>query len=220
MIALIRPGGCGLPNCWSIKAWLLRSKKYLRPKKRYCWIKTSHYFLVVSHQNNSPALPRLQRLHNSQSIRMLGAILQITVYNNLPPSALLPSLKQCFIAFFSICICHPWSPLFDLSPPVSASPGSRWPVDWQLRSDIWWDEASTRTPCGQKQTIEGFFYFSFFFFSFFTLLSPRRGAQEQHGWGGPIPPLDGARCKRIFPGVFSTGSGSQCLTTILMYSFD
>ena len=51
--------------------------------------------------NNSLALPRLQRLHNSQSIRMRGAILQITVNNNLPPSAPLPSLKQCFIAFFS-----------------------------------------------------------------------------------------------------------------------
>lgn len=103
--------------------------------------------------NNSLALPRLQRLHNSQSIRMRGAILQITVNNNLPPSAPLPSLKQCFIAFFfSICICHPRGPLFDLSPPVSASPGSRWPVDWQLRSDIWWDEASTGAPRRQKQT--------------------------------------------------------------------
>lgn len=48
--------------------------------------------------NNSLALPRLQRLHNSQSIRMQGAILQITVNNNLPPSAPLPSLKQCFMA--------------------------------------------------------------------------------------------------------------------------
>ena len=106
--------------------------------------------------NNSLVLPRLQRLRNSQSIRMRGAILQITVNNNLPPSAPLPPLKQCFIAFFffffSICICHPRGPLFDLSPPVSASPGSRWPVDWQLRSDIWWDEASTGAPRGQKQT--------------------------------------------------------------------
>lgn len=50
--------------------------------------------------NNSLALPRHQRLRNSQSIRMRGAILQITVNNNLPPSAPLPSLKQCFIAFF------------------------------------------------------------------------------------------------------------------------
>lgn len=103
--------------------------------------------------NNSLALPRLQRLHNSQSIRMRGAILQITVNNNLPPSAALPSLKQCFIAFFPpICICHPRGPLFDLSPPAPASPGSRWPVDWQLWSDIWWDEASTGAPRRQKQT--------------------------------------------------------------------
>lgn len=83
---------------------------------------------------------------------MRGAILQITVNNNLPPSAPLPSLKQCFIAFSSICICHPRGPLFDLSPPVPASPGSRWPVDWQLWSDIWWDEASTTAPWrGEKR---------------------------------------------------------------------
>lgn len=88
---------------------------------------------------------------------MRGAILQITVNNNLPPSAPLPSLKQCFIAFSSICICHPRGPLFDLSPPVPASPGSRWPVDWQLWSDIWWDEASTTAPWrGKKGPTCGF----------------------------------------------------------------
>lgn len=50
--------------------------------------------------NNSLALPRLQRLHNSQSIRMRGAILQITLNNNLPPGAQLPSLKQIFSLHF------------------------------------------------------------------------------------------------------------------------
>lgn len=90
-------------------------------------------------------------------MRMRGAILQITVNNNLPPSAPLPSLKQCFIAFSSICICHPRGPLFDLSPPLPASPGSRWPVDWQLWSDIWWDEASTTAPWrGGKRPTCGF----------------------------------------------------------------
>lgn len=154
--------------------------------------------------NNSLALPRLQRLHNSQSIRMRGAILQITVNNNLPLSAPLPSLKQCFIAFFFICICHPRGPLFDLSPPVPASPGSRWPVDWQLRSDIWWDEASTGAPRRQKQT-SGVFS---------PLLS---AAEQQQQRKSPIRPLDDARCKRILRTVPPFNVSTYCKVSYVFF---
>lgn len=101
-----------------------------------------------------------------------------------------------FYCLFSICICHPRGPPFDLSPPVSASPGSRWPVDWQLRSDIWWDEASTGAPRRQKQTS-----------GVFSPLWPRWAAEQRHPATRLIRPLDDARRKRIF---FST------LSTILM----
>lgn len=82
------------------------AKQYLRLRKRSSWTKKAAIFRSCPTMNNSPAFPRLQRLHNSQSIRMRGAILQITVNNNLPPSAPLPSLKQCFIALFFAPLSH------------------------------------------------------------------------------------------------------------------
>lgn len=100
-ITLNRPKAWSCPNCKSIRKhdcievssiWGLGSA-IVEPKP-------AAIFCLCPTTNNSLALPRLQRLHNSQSIRMRGAILQITVNNNLPPSAPLPSLKQCFIAFF------------------------------------------------------------------------------------------------------------------------
>jgi len=157
--------------------------------------------------NNSLVLPRLQRLRNSQSIRMRGAILQITVNNNLPPSAPLPPLKQCFIAFF-----------FFFFPSASVNPAVHWlisphqclpprgRVDLLIGScDQTYGGTRHRPELpGDKSRLVGFF----------PLLPPRRGAERQHrgrrtgggggGGGGVIPPLDDARCKRIFSAAFST----------------
>lgn len=71
---------------------------------------------------------------------MRGAIRHITVNNHLPPNARLPSLKQCFIAFLFICICHPWGTLFDLSPQPPLCPRGR--VDLLIGS---WAQTYGRT---------------------------------------------------------------------------
>lgn len=89
-----------------------------------------------------------------------------------------------YCLFSPICICHPRGPLFDLSPPAPASPGSRWPVDWQLWSDIWWDEASTGAPRRQKQTCG-------------VTPHPYPAPEQRCLERGLVQPLDDARCKRM-----------------------
>lgn len=149
--------------------------------------------------NNSLALPRLQRLHNSQSIRMRGAILQITVNNNLPPSAPLPSLKQCFIAFFSPSASVIPEVHCLISPHQCLPPRGR--VDLLIGScDQTYGGTRHRPELpGDKSRLVGCFFFS----PLPSLFHRNRGAeQQQHRGRGLIPPLDDARCKRIFPALF------------------
>lgn len=125
--------------------------------------------------NNSLALPRLQRLHNRQSIRMRGAIPQITVNNNLPPSAPLPSLKQCFIAFFPSASVIP-EVLCLISPHQCLPPRGR--VDLLIGScDQTYGGTRHRPELPRdKSRLVGCF----------PPLSPRRGAEQHRGpWPGP-----------------------------------
>lgn len=146
--------------------------------------------------NNSPALPRLQRLHNSQSIRMRGAVLQITVNNNLPRSAPLPSLKQCFIALFFFFPSASVIPEVHclISPHQCLPPRGR--VDLLIGScDQTYGGTRHRPELpGDKSRLVGF--------SAPLSLSPCTGAEQQQRrrrGRGAIPPLDDARCKRILP---------------------
>ena len=162
--------------------------------------------------NNSLALPRLQRPHNSQSIRMRGAILQITVNNNLPPSAPLPSLKQCFIAslfFFSSASVIPEVQCL-ISPHQSLPPRGR--VDLLIGScDQTYGRTRHRPQLpGDKSRLVGFFAPA--------LPAPRsRGAEEpglqRRGESNPIRPLDVARCKRISP---APRGCTQCKWTVFL----
>lgn len=163
--------------------------------------------------NNSLALPRLQRLHNSQSIRKRGAILQITVNNNLPPSAPLPSLKQCFIASFFFPSASVIPEVHCLISPHQCLP-PRGRVDLLIGScDQTYGGTRHRPELpGDKSRLVGFFHPA--------SLSPRRGAEQQqqhhhHRGRGLVRPLDDARCKRMFPALFRPFDVSGCVKVSL-----
>lgn len=138
--------------------------------------------------NNSLALPRHQRLRNSQSIRMRGAILQITVNNNSPPSAPLPSLKQCFIAF------SPPLPSASVIPEVHCliSPHQRLPPRGRFDLLIGSCDQTYGGTRHRPQSSEDKSRLVGFPPPLFV-----RAEQKQHRRKRPRPPLDGASGKRI-----------------------